>query len=65
MTRPVPLFGASQVENIIRHWAIHEHGFTDAVEVESHASFDSLFIGITLEETSTVYTDPDDTVVEE
>lgn len=54
---------AEQCENIIRRWAQKNHGFSDRVEIESNASFDGMFSGMTLTEKTTSYEDSDDTPI--
>lgn len=56
---------ASQVENIIKRWAIAHHGFSDRAEVYSDTGQVGLFRGITLTETTSEYRDSDDTEVSE
>lgn len=52
-TRRVMELTAGQVESTVKRWAILNHGFSDAVKIESYASFDGLFSGMELVETHT------------
>lgn len=58
-TRSLQL-NAEQVENIVKRWAMKHHGFSDTVAVESEASRDGLFEGITLTETTVTFREGDD-----
>lgn len=63
-TRRTVKLTSGQVENIVKRWAIANHGFTNAADVESYASFDGVFDGMALSETTTSFDDDTDTPIE-